>query len=73
MHYVEYIYLLSFGMIGIFMVVEKPILTSTTQIQLGVAAGICLGMYFYRRKQRLQREDLISEEMKKLDEEEQAG
>ena len=73
MHYIEYIYLLSFAMIAIFMVVEKSILTSPIQIQLGMAAGLCVGMYAYRRKQRLKREELISEKMRKLDDEEQTG
>ena len=73
MHYVEYIYLVSALMILCFMLVERNLLSSSTHLQLGLAAGAFIGMYFYRRKQRINREQMLEEEMRKLNEEEETA
>lgn len=73
MHYVEYIYLLSAAMIVCFMLLERALLSSSTLLQLALAAGACIGMYFFRRKQRLKREQRIAEEIRKLNEEDQSS
>ena len=71
MYYVEYIYLVSALMILCFMGGERSLLTSSTQLQLGLATAACIGMYFLRRRQRIKRDQLLKEEIRKLNEEEQ--
>ncbi|MEM6633289.1 MAG: hypothetical protein AAF694_26695 [Bacteroidota bacterium] len=70
MHYVEYIYLVAALMVGLFMVIERSILSSTTVVQLSVAVLLFSGMYVFRRKQRIKREKLIQAELHKLKEKE---
>lgn len=71
MHYVEYIYLIAALMILCFMWVERSLLISSTYLQLALAAGVCMGMYIFRRKQRIKREQLLEEEISKLNEEDE--
>ena len=71
MHYVEYIYLIAGLMIAVFMWVERSILSGNTQIKLGAAILLLMGMYVLRRSQRMKREKILHAEIDRLREEEE--
>jgi len=69
MRYVEYIYLASMIMIGIFLWLERAILSLSTQWILSIAALSCLVMYFFRNRQRKSRDKKRAEEISAIQEE----
>ena len=58
-------------MIGLFMILERAILDTRTQVQLGIALIAVTGMFFLRRKQRIKKDKLLASEIDKLTHEEE--
>ena len=72
MRYIEYVYLGSGIMIGIFLILEYHWMSTSRIYSFGLAILICSFMFFLRRRRRLKREANEQSEMQLLLSEEES-